>query len=89
MSKFVANDWFCILDFKNDEYSKKQVEVAKKLNLDLKGAVLCHEEQNTDSEICKKYPAFPTFCNTETNICVSGFRSTMKDFEDLQKISRS
>lgn len=86
-SKFKADTWIFVGDTSLCEYSKQQVDVCKSLNLPLKGAILCNDEEQRKSEACLKVPSFPCFCNIETNVCISGLRETISDFEELQRIS--
>lgn len=84
---FDPQRWICVLDFDADPYSKKQVQTCKELGLDIKGAILCNESDHAKSEACMTVPAFPCFCNLDSNMCVSGLRETLSDFEELQKLS--
>lgn len=84
---FEAEKWVLVCDFENDKHSQPQVEKLQELGYDIKGAIQCHDSKYADSEACMKVPAFPTFCNSETNLCVAGLRTTPEHFEDLQRMS--
>lgn len=87
MSKFDPQRWIFVGDLEECPHSKKQVETCKSLNLNIKGAILCNDPDHKDSEACVKVPAFPCFCNLDSNICVSGLRENMAHFDELQKLS--
>lgn len=84
---FDAEKWIFVGDTEHCEYSKQQVQICKDLNLPLKGAILCNDENQRESEACQKVPAFPCFCNIETSVCISGLRETEDDFKELQRLS--
>lgn len=84
---FKAPQWIFVGDTEICPHSKHQVEVCKNLGLPLKGAILCNDEEQKKSEACQQVPAFPCFCNTETNVCISGLRENMEDFIELQKMA--
>ena len=85
--KFDAPNWIYVGDIETCPHSKKQVGICKDLGLNLKGAVLCNDPEHSKSDACVKVPAFPSFCNLESNICVAGLRETMDQFKELQKMS--
>ena len=84
---FDAEKWIFVGDTEYCDHSKHQVDVCKGLELPLKGAILCNDEKQRESEACQKVPAFPCFCNVETSVCISGLRETMEDFYELQRLS--
>lgn len=84
---FKAENWIFVGDTSLCPHSKHQVDVCKELNLPLKGAILCNDEEQRKSEACQKVPAFPCFCNLETNVCISGLRENMTDFVELERLS--
>ena len=84
---FDAEKWIFVGDTDMCDYSKFQVDICKSLELPLKGAILCNDEQQRESEACQKVPAFPCFCNIETSVCISGLRETIEDFQELQRLS--
>jgi len=80
--------WVLVADTDICQFSKKQIEVIKENNINIKGAVLCNEKQNDSTPICHKVDFFPSFCNVEKNICVPGFIKNKKDFENLEDVLR-
>ena len=84
---FDAEKWIFVGDVADCAYSKQQVGIVKELGIDLKGAILCNDPDHADSDACKNVPAFPSFCNLESKICVSGLRHHCPQFEDLQRLS--
>ena len=86
-SKFAAGDWIFVGNVDICEHSKKQVEVCKTLNLPVRGAILCNDPEHAKSEACQKVPAFPSFCNLKSNVCVAGLRESMEQFHALEKLS--
>ncbi len=80
------NNWVLIADSSICPYSKQQLETIKEVGAKLQGAILCNEEQNKDSKVCKEIDAFPAFCNTATNKCVIGLRKTHEELEELNKM---
>ena len=83
MSTFNANDWFLVGDTNICPYSKEQIKICQNLNIQVKGAVLCNDAENTNNPACLQVPAFPAFCHVEKNMCISGLRETTDSFEDL------
>lgn len=86
---FDAANWVLVCDMEQDPYSKQQIEKLNEFGYEIKGAIQCNDTKYKDSEPCKKVPAFPCFCNTETSVCVPGLRETKELFDDLQKLSDS
>tara|TARA_B110000046_G_scaffold169754_1_gene189133 strand:- start:1440 stop:1748 length:309 start_codon:yes stop_codon:yes gene_type:complete len=84
---FDAPNWIFVGDMEECPHSKRQVEVCKQLGLNIKGAVLCNEPEQAQSDACTKVPAFPCFCNVASNVCVAGLRTLPSQFDDLQRIS--
>ena len=74
-------------DMEKCPHSVKQVDTCKALGLNMKGAILCNETDHAKSDACVKVPAFPCFCNLDSNVCISGYRDTQAQFDELQKIS--
>lgn len=87
MSTFQPDKWIFVGDFDADPHSKRQVQTCSDLGYNIRGAIMCHEKEHEKTEACHKVPAFPCFCNTESQLCVSGLRTTTEDFEELQKLS--
>lgn len=87
--KFQGDAWVLVCDTEIDQYSKPQIEKINELGIQIRGAIQCSDPKFKDADACKKVPAFPCFCNTETSICVPGFRETKELFEDLQVFSDS
>jgi hypothetical protein len=85
--KFNAENWIFVGDVDICEHSKKQVQICKDLNLPIKGAILCNEPEHAKSEACQKVPAFPSFCNLKSNVCIAGLRDNMEQFHHLEKMS--
>lgn len=84
---FDPQKWIFVGDMDACQHSKKQVGICKDLQLNIKGAILCNEPDHKESEACIKVPAFPCFCNLDSNICIAGLRETKEQFEELQKLS--
>ncbi len=84
---FDPQRWIFVGDLDVCPHSKKQVGICKNLNLNIKGAILCNDPDHKDSEACVKVPAFPCFCNLDSNICIAGLRETPEHFAELQKLS--
>lgn len=84
---FDPQRWIFVGDMDACAHSKKQVEICKDLALNIKGAIFCNDKDHRDSEACVKVPAFPCFCNLDSNICVAGLRDSRIQFEELQKLS--
>lgn len=84
---FEPKNWVLVCDTEVDKYSGPQIETLKAMDLKIKGAIQCNDPKFKDHEACKTVPAFPAFCNTESQICVSGFRETQEHFDKLQQIS--
>ena len=87
MSAFDPQRWIFVGDIETCPHSKRQVQTCKDLGLDIKGAILCNEPDHAKSEACEKVPAFPCFCNLDSNVCIAGLRETMDQFNELQSIS--
>jgi hypothetical protein len=79
---FQPENWVLVCDTKIDPHSQKQIDNLQSQNYanKLKGAIDCGLDKNKDVEACKQVPAFPSFCNTETNVCISGYRSTTEQY---------
>ena len=86
-TEFDAQRWIVVVDMDACPHSKKQVATCKDLNLNMKGGILCNDPDHKDSEACMKVPAFPCFCNVDSNICVAGLRETREQFDELQRLS--
>lgn len=78
--------WVLVADTNVCNLSKKQVEVCKELKIPLKGAIMCNQEENEKTPVCHNVDFFPTFCHSESGICVPGIRKTKKEFDDLEHI---
>jgi len=81
---FNPQEWILVGDLNICEYSKQQIQIVNDLDMKIKGAILCNE---SNSEACNQVPAFPSFCNIETKICISGLRENTESFNELQTIS--
>tara|TARA_B100001741_G_C16554059_1_gene601292 strand:- start:2006 stop:2293 length:288 start_codon:yes stop_codon:yes gene_type:complete len=84
---FKPEEWIFVGDMNVCPHSKNQVDICNTLDLKIKGAILCHEDKYSDSEPCKQVPAFPSFCNVNSQVCISGLRESLDDFNELQKMS--
>lgn len=84
---FKAEEWIFVGDIDECPHSKNQVEICKSLDLRIQGAILCNEDQYSKSEPCIQVPAFPSFCNVNSQVCISGLRENLEQFHELQKIS--
>ena len=84
---FKPDEWIFVGDMEACPHSKNQVEICNNLDLKIKGAILCNEDQHSNSEPCMQVPAFPCFCNINSQVCISGLRENLEHFHDLQKIS--
>ena len=87
MSSFQPEKWIFVGDFENDPHSKTQVQTCNDLKYNIRGAIMCHEKEHEKTEACFKVPAFPCFCNTDSQLCVAGLRTTPEQFDELQKMS--
>ena len=83
---FQPEKWVLVGDTNVDPHTSTQIQIIKDSKLEIKGAILCNDEKQANSDACK-LPAFPTFCNIDTQVCVAGLRETKEHFEALQKIS--
>lgn len=84
---FKGEQWMFVGNTESCPYSILQVQKVRDLGLDVKGAVLCNHPDHRDAPVCKKVPAFPCFCNVETQLCIPGLRETMPHFNYLQWLS--
>ena len=87
MSTFRPEEWIFIGDLDICPHSDKQVKVCQEMQMPIKGAILCNDPEHKASPACTNVPSFPSFCNVESQICVSGLRTTKAQFDDLQRIS--
>lgn len=87
MSTFNPKQWVLVGDTNICEHTVSELKFLQENSIDLKGMIPCNDEKYKDHEACKMIPAFPAFCNTETQLCVSGLRDSWELFHDLQKIS--
>lgn len=87
MAEFDASKWVLVGDFEIDPYTRQQIDICKNLNMPLKGAIICSEQDHKDSPACFQVPAFPAFCNVESQMCISGMREIPEHFKDLQQKS--
>ena len=69
------------------EHTSEQLERCSRMEMDLKGVILCNEPRHADTDACKKIAAFPAFCNVETNMCASGLRETQSEFDELATLT--
>ena len=75
----VANTEIC-------QYSVQQIDFLKNENLQIKGAIMCNEEKNKNSDICQQVEAFPTFCNTESKKCVVGLKTNVEEIKQINDL---
>ena len=87
MSSLEADKWILVGNLEKDPHTQTQINVIKEMDLQLKGAIMCNDEKHRDSDVCKTIPAFPSFCNIETQVCVAGLRENNEQFASLQAIS--
>ena len=78
--------WILVADTNVCDLSKKQVEICKNLEIPLKGAVMCNQEENEKTPVCHNVDFFPTFCHVDSGVCVPGIRKTKEEFEKLEII---
>ena len=78
--------WILVADTEVCELSKQQVNICKSLDVPLKGAIMCNSEENKNTPICNNIDYFPSFCHTETSVCVPGIRRTDEEFKELNSI---
>ena len=88
-SDFKPSEWVLIGDLNICQYSKEQIQVLQNLNHQIKGAILCNETRHENSPPCYQVPAFPSLCNTETQLCYSGLRSDQASLNEAQLDSDS
>lgn len=67
--------------------TRQQIQHVKQNGISIHGAILCNTADAKNAEVCTELEYFPAFCNMETNLCVTGTRHTVADFEDLQRRS--
>ena len=84
---FRSDDWILVGDRNICEHTRMQLDIFQNLNVTIKGALFCDSDQHVNHDACTQVPAFPAFCNVNTNICVSGLREDLQSLDDLQKIS--
>ena len=87
MSSFKPQDWILVGDVDACAHTREQIDVLKSMQYPLRGAILCNDVDQQHADACKQVPAFPTFCNTRTNLCVAGLRRSPQQFEQLQALS--
>ena len=81
--------WALVADLEACPHSVTQMQAAKEMGLPLKGAILCHLPEYADQEPCRKAPAFPLFCNVNTNKCFAGLRDTCELIQELETLNKS
>ena len=84
-----ADNWILVLDKVLDPHSSKQVDVCSKNNIGLKGAIFCNETEHKNTQACLQVPSFPSFCNMNKKVCVSGLRTEEKHFQQLLNIIKN
>lgn len=84
---FNPQEWIVVVDSEICTHSKAQVDICNKMDLKIKGAILCNDKEHSNSQPCQQVPAFPSFCNINSQVCISGLRETAEDFEELQQQS--
>ena len=80
---FAPDTWALIAHPEICPHSQKQIEVLKDLNVPLKGIVRCDLKENQTAEACLNTPYFPMLCNTKSNKCYAGLRTTCAQLEDI------
>ena len=78
--------WVLVADTEICDLSKKQVEICKNSDVKLQGVILCNKKENDQAPICQNVPFFPTFCHTDSDICIPGIRETKDEIENLAVI---
>lgn len=84
---FRPEEWIFVGDFENCTHSQDQARICNDLELPIKGAILCNDSKHAQTEVCNQVPEFPSFCNVNTQICVSGLRDSIELFNELQELS--
>ena len=84
-SCFRSDQWVGVVDLAACPHSATQVEWLKehRTEASVRGLVRCDDPKHTDSEVCKKVPAFPAMCNVNSGHCFTGLRVARADFEAL------
>lgn len=84
---FEPGRWAVIAHPEICEHSRRQLEVLKDMQVELKGGVLCHLDEHKDSKACIEPTHFPVLCDTQKNLCHIGLRETCEDLQYLADIS--
>tara|TARA_Y100000746_G_C15432687_1_gene419331 strand:- start:387 stop:707 length:321 start_codon:yes stop_codon:yes gene_type:complete len=87
MSSFRAHEWVLVADTDICTHSREQIQVLQTLDQKVKGAILCNETQHENSAPCQQVPAFPAFCNLESQFCFSGLRTDQTLLDEIQSES--
>jgi len=75
-------DWVVVLD--SDPLSQEQLQVCRAVHPpEVKGAIRCDDEENSNNPLCSEIDYFPAFCHVNENSCVYGVRRTLDEFAQL------
>lgn len=88
-STFNPSQWILVADTEVCPYSKRQIELCKQLDVQVKGVILCNDKGNAANGACLRMPAFPAFCHVDKGVCVSGLRETAHALDELQRVADS
>lgn len=86
---FEPGRWAVIAHPEICEHSRRQLEVLKEMEVELKGGILCHLDEYKDSKACIEPSAFPVLCDTFNSNCYTGLRHTCEDLQHLVEMSAS
>ena len=75
------NNWVLVVD--DDSVSRRQVKTCTELKIPDLMSLDCSTSDNTESRVCNNVDYFPAFCNTATNKCHYGMRTTKRDIMEL------
>jgi hypothetical protein len=83
---FQPEKWVLVCDT-NLEHNAEQINVLKEKQINIKGVIQCSDPKYENHDACKSIPRFPSFCNVDTHMCMSGLRESEEHFNQLQKAS--
>lgn len=75
--------WVLVGDLELDPFTSQQISVCKEKKMKLQGAIMCNDEKQKDHPICSQVPFFPSFCNLDASMCISGLRENDDHFNHL------
>ena len=78
------SSWVLVVD-STQPYSQQQLEVCTSLKPPLQGVEDC-SAPDSNTNLCREVPHFPTFCNTGTQKCIAGLRLTDDSFRELASL---